>query len=385
MKKYILGVFFFLGVLFVSLISNGNIVRADTTATVTTDPYDSRKISIELVGLINRTNRIEVHEVVTCLPGEEGCQKYVVGEEKYFKILTTVEYVNLTVDLSAILDYTITTPGDGEKEFYIVPFEGANVLDSYSCYFTHQLSTLTQRVVVNPDGNGNAKHVYDHIQYSPVRKLSVSVNLFDVEYEKYTGDVYICEMMGEEMVHCGDYVIDDNTMDYYLTSYGDGKKYLHIYLVKKGNSIGDTNNILQELKDEAIVIAKDIYLDTIGPEITIDGGNWVFVGANEKYQEQRATCKDAVFENDPCIATNDYSVVGIDYSDSRYQIITYEAIDKLGNISTVPVKVKVNQEVKDDSLTVWLIVCGGIMLATFTVLGYVLMKNHEKKKKLSYI
>lgn len=387
MKKYVLGVFFFLGILFASLVSDGNVVRADTVATITTDAYDSKKISIELDGLTTRTNRIMIYEVVTCNPGEDGCNTYNVGGEKNLKILESADRLGITVgdDLKAVLSYQIATPGDGEKEFYILPFAGENPLDSYACYFTHTLSTLTQRIIVNPNGEGEPKHVFDHKQYSPVRKLSISLNLFEEEYETYSGVVYVCEVMGEELVHCGDYIIDAENVEYYLTSYGDGQKYLNIFLVKAGNSIGDNKNLLEELKAEAVLVAKDIYLDTIGPEIVVEGGNWVFVDTGEKYVEQKATCKDAVFSEFDCVATNDFSVVGIDYSNPKYQIITYEAEDILGNIATLPVKIKVNQEVKDDSLGVWLIVCGSIMLVTCTALGYILMKNHEKKKKLSYI
>ena len=101
--------------------------------------------------------------------------------------------------------------------------------------------------------------------------------------------------------------------------------------------------------------------------------------------EQKATCKDEVFKDDECITKNDYAVVGIDYESDNYQIVTYEATDRLGNITNLSVKIKVDQVKEDNSLTTWLIVAGGIMAVTCIILTYVLLKNAEKKKKMSYI
>jgi hypothetical protein len=146
-----------------------------------------------------------------------------------------------------------------------------------------------------------------------------------------------------------------------------------------------SNDLKVELNSKATLVSKMIYLDTIGPEITVEGGNWVYVEAGQKYVAAKATCKDAVFSEAKCYPDNDASEVRIDYNSPKYQIITYTATDELGNVSSVSVKVKVEVAQGDSSNGVMWIISGAALALTAIILGWVLIKNNEKKKKLSYI
>jgi len=389
MKKYVLGVLFFLGCFFLSL-TNTNSVSADSIANVVTDPYDSRVVTINLSGLSPRTAKLEVNEVAFCHEGEVGCNSYFVGgETKHLRILDTEVYKEVSTTGNYSVSYRIESTGDGDKYLYIVPYhkDGNNLVigDAYVCLLAHKLSTLNQRITINPDAQGNPLHVYNSVQYSSVRKLTVDISLYDDEYPSYSGIGYICEEFDNALHYCSEYVLNGNVWDYYITSYGDGEKIINIYLVNTGVTILTSNDLSVELSSKARLISKKIYLDTIGPEITIEGGNWVFVEAGKKYTPGKATCQDAVFKELECVVDNDANVVKINYTNPKYQIITYTAKDELGNVSSATVKVKVEILEEDSSWGTWLIISGTVLLVTGLILGWVLIKNNEKKKKLSYI
>ena len=152
-------------------------------------------------------------------------------------------------------------------------------------------------------------------------------------------------------------------------------------MVKIGKVVTD----LKFDETNSTLISKRIVLDTVGPKITIEGGQWIFVESGKKYSEQKATCVDAVFPGDSCEVTNDLKVVRIDYKSNKYQLITYEATDRLGNTSSIAVKVKVEIITKDNSVAIAVIGGAVILLITVTILGVIVYKNGQKKKKLSYI
>lgn len=383
-----------------SINSNPTFINAQeaesTLIEIEENRYDSRKVTITFHDLQPRTEIIKINEIEYCSEGSQGCAATIVGTDTYFfKILNTTDfYVVLGDTRTASIEYEIISEDDGEKNYFAQPVyvdvstnEQIPLTRSYRL-FKYTLSTLNQRVVINPDGNGTPRHVYDNLQYISVRTLPVNVELLESELEaNYSGLVYICES-GKS---CRDYSVNDGgDIKFSIDSYGDGLKQIDIYLVKKGINI-DTTNLVNELenKDKAKKISKEIYLDTVGPEIYVEGAGdswvWAFVEAGKKYEEAKALCKDAVFGEDTCQVTNDASVVNLKYNIDAYQIVTYEATDRLGNTTSVAVKVKVEiAEPKDNTMT-YIAISGGILALTAVVLGYFLIKSHEKKKKMSYI
>lgn len=391
MKKYLFSVLFFLGCFFVCLIQGSTVANAAPVAdSIIADSQDGRIITINLSGLNARTEVLKVYQIEMCQEGEEGCESPTVGDVKvYFRKLDIpfVEYQLPTRVTSATITYTINSNSDGVKYLYIEANWSGNAHTTDSCIVEYTLSTINQRIVINPDGDGNPLHVYDGYQYSPSRVLNINVELFQDEIDNtYSGQAYIFE---EGVKKYSYWLVNEGTFSFGLESYGDGLKNLTIYLVKKGKTIDESLNVLNQLDSNGEVnakkITKKIYLDTIGPEITVDGGSWVVVPVGENYSAQTATCKDATFANDECSVINDLDIIRLNRNSEKYQIVTYEATDRLGNTKTVNVRVKFEQKADNSGIYISLIVGGSILIVTGSILAYILIKNHEKKKKISYI
>lgn len=388
MKKYFFAILFFLGCLFVNFNIDNSVTNASAIFSVTTDAYNSRKITISLEGLNPRTNYIKINEVEYCQEGEESCNSYFISTNTYLRKIadTYGEKSLLETVTSTTLDYEITTSDDGMKYYLIETYgnDGATFLEYI--LIEYKLSTLSERVVLNPNAQGKPTHFYDFVQYSSVRKTNIAISLLDDEkIYNYSGIVYVCEEIDEKNTNCGEYDLNLDVVDYYIKSYGDGVKVLNVHLVHMGQSIVDLTKLDAELDTKATLISKKIHLDTIGPEITIEGGKWIFLESGERYEVQGATCKDAIFPDYECSVTNDANIIGIDYTSDNYQIVTYEATDRLGNTTSEAVKIKVDTTQKDNSIGLYLGISAGVLAITFTILGYILIKNHEKKKKMSYI
>ena len=397
MKKYIFSILFFLGCFFLCSAVQTNLVHAEgITYSIEEDEYDSRIITIKLQGINARTTKFRVHEVEeveTCESGDTTCSVLIIGgEEKKLKFLNpqdeAVEFHLAQPSVTAEFTYTIDSDSDGDKLFYIEAWFQAGANPNYSCLVEYTLTTLSQRVVVNPDGNGNALHVYNHMQYSPSRVLSIQIDLLEDEIDNvYSGEVYIFE---ENVNKYSYWIIGNEPFDFGLESYGDGIKNISIYLVKKDVVINENANVLDQLNSpneaKAKKISKKIHLDTIGPEITIPGGTWVVIPQGEKYSPSKeAPCKDAVFTEDACYVSHDADIVRIDYTTDRYQTVTYEATDRLGNTKTLSVRIKVEQNTGNGDMTLVLLISGAVLAITVGILAYILIKNSEKKKKISYI
>lgn len=389
MKKYILSMLFFLGCFFMCLSTNSNIVNAQTVNVgITTDSYDSRKITISLENLSPAINKIVVNEVAVCEAEDtDGCIKINFDGEKYIRILHSQEYEHAQTTTASLV-YDIKSTTDGDKYFYVATyhFETNDLLSEYCSYFKHTLSTLSQRVVINPDASGRPAHEYDATQYTPVRKLNFTVELLEDELvNDYSGLLYVCEYLNEKITRCVEYSLGIDILEYYISSYGDGLKQINFYVVKKNQTVNSPDELNGQVQDKATLVSKKIYLDTIGPEISVVGGNWVYVEAGKTYTPQEATCKDAIFSEDTCSVSNDSNIVAIKYNVDEYQIITYEATDRLGNISSVAVKIKVEIAESSGNLKTYIIISSAVLVITGLILGWVLIKNNEKKKKMSYI
>jgi len=402
MKKYFFTLIFVFSMFFLGFSTN-NVNAAPGESSwlnvdiAQADQYDNRILNLTFSNYHPSTYNIRVSELRVCLDDEDGCEKFdtAVNDEHdfsnvYMKLVgEAVEYRIPDIDPNNpnVLpvfthEYTIKTQSDGEVFLLITShqqYSGAEIPGS--SFIVYTLSTLNQRVVINPDAQGVPTYSENNVQYTAARNNSIKITLFEDEYKEYSGDVYVCEYYLEKNNDCLKYTISDNAFNYYLKSYGDGEKIIRLYLIKEGKVLNDL-----EFNDvNSTLVTKSIILDTIGPKITIDGGQWIYVPYGSRYEEQNATCLDAVFSGDSCTVKNDLKVVRIDYTNDKYQLITYEATDRLGNTSSLVVKVKVEIPTDDSGNVITLVISGLVLVTTFTILGIAVYKNHQKKKKLSYI
>ena len=399
MKKYIFAIIFFLGCFFLSLNPQTVSAEASMSATVTSDAYDKKMITIKLQDINAYVKNVKVYPIRYCEASEttvDGCQDYnnigLNGASYKFEKLDDGTSYSLTPDEGSNLDssyytativYNIKADTDGKKDFYVEALINGSAQSAMSCLFSYDLSTLDQRIIINSDAQGKPTHVYDHIQYSPSRVLNITIDFNEIELsEKYSGEVYFFESGVAKYSY---WEADKHGFNFGLESYGDGIKRIDVYLLKKNEVIDLNGDVRNQLKSRAELISKEIYLDTIGPNISITGGQWVLVKAGERYKAQAATCVDAVFSEDECVVTNDANIIDLDYSSSKHQIITYEAKDKLGNVRTLHVNVKIEQKEDNSGVVTTWVTIGCVLAITATVLGYILIRNNEKKKKISYI
>lgn len=386
MKRYVFVVMLFFSCLFVGLTMRSTPIEAAeaTDELYTVDPYDHRKLTITVQGVNQRAKTAKVYEFNYCYLGSDpGCVKIA---EQSVQVLHTTEYsVQVGSDGKVELEYTVAAQNDGIKNIMVVFY--ADTTEIPGVLFSYELSTLAQRIILNPDGNGRPLHRYDNVEYSSVRNIPIIINLTEEEKEKFSGKVYI----GEENGKLNEFDLYDDDLNVSLLSYGDGEKKISFYFVKKGQTVIGGNDLKGELNVKAQFESKSIYLDTVGPKIYVDGAGenwvWVYLERGEKYVDQKPVCKDAVFEEDSCDVKNDLDVAKIDYSKDGYQFVTYRATDRLGNVNNITAKIKI--EIDDDNKNgewkTWGIIAGSVMVLVSLTLGYVLIKNNEKKKKISYI
>ena len=400
MKKYFFTLIFVLGCFFFGLASNVvSAAEGPMQYTVNlADSYDNRIIDITITNYNGYARSFLISELAVCSVEEEAsCHKYaraknndidysdifmkVVGEETR----VSIPQDNVDGELVYTTRYTIQTISDGDIFILVQCLSGSGGIMSGTeqdyAFGVYKLSTLNQRIVINANAEGKPTYSFDNIQYTATRNNKVNIELFQDEYVTYNGEVYVCEYYQEANHKCLKYTISEDAINYYFESYGDGEKTINFYLVKKDQKITDNNFT----DTNSTLISKKIILDTVGPKITIKGGQWIFVPVGSKYKAQEATCKDSTFTSDSCEVENDLNVVRIDYKEDNYQLITYSAEDRLGNTSSIVVKVKVEIPVNNNGSIIAILVSVGVILVTFSILGVILYSNHQKKKKLSYI
>ena len=400
MKKYFFTLIFMFSFFFFGLTSN--VVSAAEGPMQYTidlaDSYDNRIIDITITNYNGYARSFLISELAVCsVEEEDSCQKYaraknndidysdifmkVVGEETRINIPQD----NVDGELLQTTRYTIQTVSDGDIFILIQCLSGSGGIMSGTeqdyAFGVYKLSTLNQRIVINADAEGKPTYSYDNIQYTPTRNNKINIGLFTDEYVTYNGEVYVCEYYQEANHKCLKYTISEDAINYYFESYGDGEKTVNFYLVKRDQTITDNNFT----DTNSTLISKKIILDTVGPKITIEGGQWIFVPVGSKYKAQNATCRDSTFTTEECIVDNDLDIVRINYKEDNYQLVTYSATDKLGNTSSVVVKVKVEIPTDNTGSMIAILVSVGVILVTFSILGVILYSNHQKKKKLSYI
>lgn len=253
-----------------------------------------------------------------------------------------------------------------------------------------------EEVVINPNSNGEATYIFNvkeqtgtnekgepeytlsPKQFARSRNVVVKLILDEEGLNAYDSKFEICEVIPEnnagntrETRECSTYLTSKSTNSIQLRGRGDGEKVVEINLYSNyaSNSIAKT-------------ISKSIFLDTTGPVITLNGGEYLYLTSDEKYQELGATCTDAnSVEGYTCEVV--IEKVNIDMKNPNFQYITYTATDFLGNETNVYRKVNVEQKKKKD-YTGWIYGGAGIVVL-IAALTYVVIRNKEKQKNQSVL
>lgn len=254
-------------------------------------------------------------------------------------------------------------------------FDGINAIAEEAT----EENDLVNRIVLNANSEGALSNVYDGVQYTRARDITVAINLTEDELVEFADDFDLCEVIPastadnvREQEICATYDVGDQNISFQLRGRKDGEKELRIYFYKGDASHG-----------KMAPISKKIVLDTIGPSITLTGGEYIYLLQGQKYEELGATCEDnSGVASEACVVTIEN--VSIDMNKSEYQYIRYTASDFLGNEVNVVRKIMVEIPKKKPNYSYW-IYAGGLVLIIAGFLGYKVIKNKEKQKNQSVL
>lgn len=262
------------------------------------------------------------------------------------------------------------------------------------------IAPVVPKVVINADFSGKASNVFsvaidsgnknengdpiyniENRQYTRSRDIVITINLSEQELIDYDNKFNICEVIPSsdtsssgETERCSFYSITKKSHNFQIYGTNDGKKEIRVYFY--------SNFANQSIAASASNL---IYLDTVGPAISLNGGEYVFVPSGKKYSDQGATCEDGsdiVSENGCNVVTQSYE---IDYKKDGYQYIRYTAVDFLGNETNMLRKVMVEQKSEKKGLDLyWYFAIGAVVIVTLAM-GYIVIKNKEKQKNQSVL
>lgn len=282
----------------------------------------------------------------------------------------------------------------------------ASMVIAFFIMSSDKIEALDDFVVINANSNGEATNVHlvadtssntdsdgDGIldiitelkQFTVTRDITLTVNAPETILSTYK-DFIVCEVLsvdgnGKESTdvdNCPKYSLNvtNKVYNYQLKSPNDGRKIIYIIFDHEGKRQWDENDDL---------IRKEVTLDTTGPVINLNGGEYVYVPLGKKYSELGATCEDDsnVLSDGGC--TVDIEETRINMNKSGFQYIRYTAVDFLGNEVNVLRKVMVEVKKDDDDSNLSWYISG---LALFVLTGFVtirVIKNKEKQKNQSVL
>lgn len=268
--------------------------------------------------------------------------------------------------------------------FFIVDNDGVGALQDF--------------VVINADVNGAPTNVHfvevsvdgqtggaetEAKQFTRTRDITLTVNAPSTILNKYE-DFIVCDVIiisdDQKKIdsdNCPKYSLSQNVHNYQLQLENDGEKEIAIIF----NYLGKNN--WNSLEDDIIV--KKIVLDTTGPVIDLEGGEYVYIPLGKNYSELGASCEDdsiVKVEGGCKVVIEDKS---IDMNKSGFQYIRYTAIDALGNETNILRKVMV--EIKEDERGMdlyWYFAIGALVITIMSV-SYIVIKNKEKQRNQSVL
>lgn len=240
-------------------------------------------------------------------------------------------------------------------------------------------------IVINPNSKGEPVDVYDieekdeegnvltvsKKQFTKSRDITILISISDEDLNGYQETFTVCEIIpgsSKDTEKCANYSKNEKKIYFQISGKNDGEKEIKI------NFSGSSN----------LTINKKIILDTIGPSITLNGGNYMYIPLGGRYEEKNATCTD-----DSGVVLGDCAVTveeaNIDMNKATYQYVRYTAVDFLGNETNAVRKVLVEIEVEGEDNTVFWIGAGFGIAVLSALLFLQVWKNKEKQKNQSVL
>lgn len=264
-------------------------------------------------------------------------------------------------------------------------------------------------VVLNADSNGNPTNVYDKGE-EIVNEEGVSVTIYkkaqytisrDIEISAYfTEDITdvvrefgVCEVIPEntennttEISYCSTYEVRPEAVTVVNSEGQEENKFvLKGILQLRGIEDGEKEiNIIFVNGADRVTYTKYINLDTMGPVINLEGGEYIYLPSGEEYQEPGATCDDdSDIKTDTCAVIIEEKTIAT--NKEGYQYIRYTATDFLGNETNVLRKIMVEIPTDEGGISLYWIIAGIIVLVVSAFLVYTVVKNKEKQRNQSVL
>lgn len=288
--------------------------------------------------------------------------------------------------------------------FAIFAFENTSVFATEGTGGEQEPAPVLEMVVINANSNGVSSEIHSVVvldeadedgdglgdvtgapvaenkQFTRTRDITITINISDDDIGSYDSRFDICEIIPEgnagnvrQEEKCSFYMINKKTHNFQLSGRGDGEKEIKVYFY--------SNYENKAVKD---TITKKIVLDTTGPSITLNGGEYIYIPVKETYTELNATCvDDSLVVNGACSV-----VVGdttIDKKKAGFQYIRYTATDFLGNEVNVLRKVMVEIKTEEKGIDLYWYFAGGLVLIVAGFLTVKVIKNKDEQKNQSVL
>ena len=272
----------------------------------------------------------------------------------------------------------------GEVEQEPAPVLEMVVINANSSGVSSEIHSVVVLDEVDENGDGlgdiTGAPVTENKQFTRTRDITITINISEDDIQSYDSRFDICEIIPEgnagnirQEEKCSFYMITEKTHNFQLSGRGDGEKEIKVYFY--------SNYENKAVKD---TITKKIVLDTTGPSITLNGGEYIYIPVGETYTELNATCvDDSLVVNGTCSV-----VVGdakIDKKKSGFQYIRYTATDFLGNEVNVLRKVMVEIKTEEKGIDLYWYFAGGLVLIVAGFLAVKVIKNKDEQKNQSVL
>ncbi len=262
-------------------------------------------------------------------------------------------------------------------------------------------SVTLEDVVINANSSGEASNVYEvqveieddndeefetyikvKKQYTRTRDITITINIDEETLLTYDTKFDVCEIIPEgtagnvrEEQECSYYSTSHKVHNFQISGRNDGEKHLKIIFYSN-----------YATKAVSKSYEKAINLDTTGPVITLEKGEYIFLPAGQTYTEPGATCIDdsGIVNEGGCVVEFDKNPQ-IDMQKSGYQYLRYTATDFLGNEVNVLRKVMVEVAPPKEGIDYYWFFAIGFVVIVAGFLGYTVIKNKDKQKNQSVL
>lgn len=244
-----------------------------------------------------------------------------------------------------------------------------------------------EKIVVNPKSDGTAAYVFDvetkddegnvtdvqPTQFTKSRDISVSINYSEQELSSYDDIFNVCEIIRTNNAtreQCSQYTKAEKKVYFQIVSANDGDKEIAVRFFQS--------------RVKKLEVVKKIVLDTTGPVITLNGGEYLYIPLKDNYVEQNAVCTDdSLYTEGNCVV--EVEKANIDKTIDTYQYVRYKAVDFLGNETNAVRKVLVEIQTDDTGNTLYWVGAGFGVAVLAALLFLQVWKNKEKQKNQSVL